>query len=411
MAKLFFVAYGGGHAAMLALVAKQAARNGHEVIFLGLTTARATLAREGVPAIGCAELWAFGAPGAQAFGRELAATLPEGGPVPLAESEAYLGLSFADLVAERGESEARRLYAEEGRHAFLPVGFLQRVLAHYQPAVLVSTNSPRAEQAAILAAGRLGLKSVCLVDLFALQEVRWIGQPGYASKVCVLNEAVRAMFAERGRSDDELVITGNPAFDRLNEAAALHAGRTLRAERGWNDGRITLLWASQVEPARHPFNGAMGDPSLPRRIESVLRRFVAEHPGYRLVVRYHPSEQEVFAAQTDVEFSPCSEPLPVLLQAVDLVVVTASTVGLEASIAGRSVVTVDCSVFTEDAPYSRMGLSTGVPGPEDLPAALEHAALSVRSSEGPARAQAQDANGGATRRVLEVIESLLPDGV
>ncbi len=409
MASLFFVAYGGGHVAMLLPVALQARRRGHDVVFLGLTTARAALAQAGLPVLGFADLWSFAAPQARRYGRELAGQLPAGGTIAHEESEAYLGLSFADLVAERGEPAARDAYTRQGRHAFLPVALLQRVLQHHRPDVVIATNSPRSEQAALVAAGRLGLRSVCAVDLFALQEVRWIGQPGYADRVCVLNDAVRAMLLEHGRRDDEVVVTGNPAFDALLDPAVVRAGRQLRHDRGWDDGRCNLLWASQVEPARHPFNGEPGDPSLPRRIEQSLRHAVGARDDLRLVVRYHPSERETFVSAPRVEHSPPVEPLAHLLHAVDLVVVTASTVGLEAHIAGRPVLSINCSVFTADAPYSKMAISTGVDSVEALPAALLEAVARQRLASA---APATDATGGgaATGRVLRVIETLLPAG-
>ena len=218
------------------------------------------------------------------------------------------------------------------------------------------------------------------------------------------------MFCRAGRSADEIVVTGNPAFDRINDPAVV-AGAALRAARGWNDGTVTLLWASQIESARHPFIGVAGNPLLPRQIEQVLRQFIREHSGFRLVVRYHPSEREIFVEQARIDLSLSSEPLPLLLRAVDLVVVTASTVGLEAFIAGRPVISVDNSVFTEGAPYSHMGISTGVPEPEDLPLELIKAAKANRVSSGLNAASEHGRSGGADQRVLTVIETLLSDGV
>lgn len=407
MAKLFFVTYGGGHVSMLLPVAQAALRSGHEVVFLGLTTARGALAQAGIPAIGFSDLWDFAAPDARRFGKELAAGLPAGGAIAPAESEAYLGISYADLVAAQGEEGARREHAQRGRHAFLPVEFLKRVLAHYAPDVVVATNSPRAEQAAILAAGQLGIPSVCAVDLFALQEVRWIGQPDYASRVCVLNAEVRDMFLAHGRTQQEVVVTGNPAFDRLQAAETVREGSELRRRRGWNDGRINVLWASQTEPERHPFNDKVGDPLLPRRVERVLREVAAADSRLRLVVRYHPSEQVPFVAQDRVELSTSEDALAPLLHAVDLVVVTASTVGLEAAMAGRPVVSVDCSVFTADAPYAEMGLSVGVAAPDDLPGLLSK----LIGNDGTfAASPAAALPGQATHRILQVIETLLPHG-
>ena len=401
---ILLVAYGGGHVAMLAPIASALAAAGRPFTFLALTTARAALERLGIPSIGFRDLPGADAADVQAWGRALAAELPAGGPVAPEETIAYLGANFRDLATDVGEAEAWRRYRSAGRQAFLPVRTLEAALRALAPSLVIATNSPRAEQAAILAAGRLGIPSVCAVDLFALQEVQWIGQPGYADRVCVLNDWVREMFLEHGRLPQEIVVTGNPAFDRLTAPETLAQGAELRRQRGWDDGRVTLLWASQIEPERHPFVDRQGDPTLPRRVEQALRDFIAAQAGYRLVVRYHPSERVEFAPGERIEFSPTAEPISALLHAVDVVVVTASTVGLEASIAGRPVISVDASVFTADTLYSQLGVSVGIDDAAALPQALLALGDRGHAAHGQSRRQSGDT---ATQRLLSVVESFL----
>jgi CDP-glycerol glycerophosphotransferase (TagB/SpsB family) len=208
------------------------------------------------------------------------------------------------------------------------------------------------------------------VDLFASQEVKWIGRPGYADRICVLNEHVRSFLIKSGRSADQVVVTGNPAFERHFTADARSGGKALKHRFGWSDDRRTILWASQPEPAVHPFSGRTGDPSLPRRIETTLRQFVAAHDGWRLVIRYHPSEQIAFVPAPNVDFSSPGDRLEYLLNAVDLVIVTASTVGLEAAILGLPVLSLDCSVSTPDTLFSERGVSIGVGTVAELPGAI-----------------------------------------
>ena len=402
MSPVLFVAYGGGHVAMLAPVALALSALGRPFVFLALTTAKGALDRLGIPSIGFRDLPEATDERAQHWGRELESELASGGGVEVDETIAYLGANFRDLIDEFGEVEARRRYAECKRQAFLPVNTLRRVLLRLQPALVVATNSPRAERAAILAAGQLGIPSVCAVDLFALQEVQWIGQLGYASRICVLNETVRQMFLSHGRGSDELVVTGNPAFDALVSPTARQTGIVLRHSRGWNDGCKLILWASQIEPERHPFASLFGDPSLPRRVESRLRQLVSMHPNLHLVVRYHPSERVEFEPAPGVSFSPVSEPLSALLHAVDVVVVTASTVGLEAAIAGRPVVSIDTSVFTPDTRYASLGISKAVTELDDLGPAI----FAALAGAGSVFEQGQSGKS-ATQEVLRVINSLL----
>jgi hypothetical protein len=400
--KILLVAYGGGHVSMLAPIAESLLTLGCKVFFIALTTARAALDHLNIPSIGFYDLPEAIEPDALDWGCELARGHLDGGPVSYEETTAYLGASFRDLVDEYGEAEARRLYKTMGRQAFLPVATMLRVIKRIAPDLVIATNSPRAERAAILAAGQLGIPSVCAVDLFALQEVQWIGQPGYATRVCVLNESVRNMFLAHGRKLEEVVVTGNPAFDRLTAPATAKAGAQMRHARGWCDGKKTVLWASQVEPERHPFTDLSGDPSLPRRVESHLRDIVASDENLRLVVRYHPSERVVFEPGIRVDFSPVSEPISTLLHAVDAVVVTASTVGLEAALAGRPVVSIDNSIFTPDTQYAAMGITRGVTDLQDLRIALDEA-LAGRA---PVFTQGQTGKP-ATQEILQVIDSLL----
>lgn len=387
---------------MLAPIAQALASAGRPFTFLALTTARAALDNIGIPSIGFRDLPEAAEPDAQRWGRELAGNLPSKGPVAPEETIAYLGANFRDLVAEHGEAEAHRRYAEAGRQAFLPVSTLRRAIARIAPNLVVATSAPRAERAAILAARQLGIHSVCTVDLFARQEVQWIGQPGYATRVCVINDSVRRMLLERGRMPEEVLVTGNPAFDRLTSPEAMQGGAQLRRDRGWDDGRKIVLWASQIEPARHPFEDLTGDPSLPRQVERTLRALVAANSGLRLVVRYHPSELVEFEPAPRVDFSPVSESITKLLHAVDVVVVTASTVGIEAAISGRPVVSVDSSVLTPDMQYATMGVSQGITQMQDLGPAVFNALAGSR----PAFTM-EHSNKTATQEILRIIDSFL----
>lgn len=388
---------------MLAPVYRALMTSGHPVTFLALTTAGMYLDNIDIPYIGYRHLPGATDPDVQMYGRQLAAAIPPGGPVPEAETIAYLGLNYRELVKQHGGSEAQRLYAEKGRQAFLPTGLFESWFTDFKPSLVISTNSPRSEQAAILAAKKAGIPAICAIDLFGLQEIQWIGNPGYADKICVLNEDVRQLLLTRGRKPEEIVVTGNPAFERLTSVDTQAAGSNLRQSRKWNDGLKTILWASQIEPAQHPFAPRRGDPELPRRIESQLRHFVYRHEEFRLVVRYHPSEQVCFdEGQDRVEFSPRNEDLAALLHAVDIVVVTSSTVGLEAYIAGRPVISVDCSVFTDDAPYSRMGIATGVAKVENLDESLLAVSIHNSGKESPSHQKI-----GATQMILETAKELI----
>jgi hypothetical protein len=398
---VLFAAYGGGHVTMLRPVSQEISRRGLSVGFLGLTTAQADLARHGIDYFGYAELDGANDAQVQAWGRELVGPELPGSAVSYFESVAYHGLNFRDLVAAGGEAAARKKYDKHGRQGFLPVATMEALLRKLNPRVVVATNSPRSERAIFEAARNLRIPSVCIVDLFAIQEVKWIAEPDYATTICVLNEQVADFFIAQGCPPNSVVATGNPAFDMVASPESQIAGKALREKRGFGTSEKVILWASNVEPEAHPFTGAAGDITLPARIEAALRDAVAREHTWQLVVRYHPSEKVDFHPGPRVSASPREEDLHALIHAVDVVVVMSSTIGLEAHLAGRPVISVDSSVFTADAPYSRMGISTGISNLDELHDAIKQ----VLHSGSVARVSVGEW-GTATQAVTQEIMSL-----
>lgn len=387
---------------MLAPVARSLMAHGHSLVFLALTTAGAYLERAGIPCIGYRDLPEANKPDAISWGHKLTRDLPSGGTVPLAESIAYMGLNYRELVAEHGEERAAHLFAEKGRQAFCPVGLFKRWLRELAPSLVIATSAPRSEQAVLKAASQLGIASICAVDLFGRYEIQWIKEHNYATRICVLNEQVRGAFVAAGCRADAVVTTGNPAFDRLQHAEVREAGRALRRAKGWAEDDTAILWASQVEPEHHPYAPRIGDPTLPRRIEANLRDFIREREKHRLVVRHHPSESVQFQpGQVRVDNSPSSEDLATLLHAVDIVVITTSTVGLEAHLAGRPVLSVKGSVFTQDSPYGEMGIVVEVESADLLSDALSSASHQALPPAFNIR------GASATENLVAVAESLL----
>ncbi len=398
--KILFVAYGGGHIASLLPVIRAASSAGHEVLTIGLTSARKTVRDAGFDCMGFADLLEYASPHAYKYGEQLLSTI-EAPSIGKDESRAYLGVGFAGLVEEFGEPQAHELYEEHGRTRFLPVKFFRRVLRSLLPDVVVATSAPRSERAAILAAGQLRIPSVCIVDLFAMAEIEWVGQSGFADKVCVLGDAVKRRLVQAGRDPADVVVTGNPAFDNLASSEFVGKGRSVRDGLGWSESFV-VGWASQREPSVHPFSGRIGNPELPAILEQELVDWATANEGSALLVRHHPNERRDYPSETArVKISQSSQPVEVMLHAVDVVVTIASTVGLQAALLGKPVVSYDSSVLSEGAPLSSMGFARGISKPGQLSSVLmqlsEHA--SVPEGSLPSLGRSAD-------RVLALVEEL-----
>ncbi|MCO4822987.1 MAG: hypothetical protein KC469_13030 [Flavobacteriaceae bacterium] len=404
--KVLFVTYGGGHVNMLLPVMKELMDvPSIDLMVLGLTTAGSVLKRNKIPYLSFKDLLPLSNNRALDFGKKLVGLKSSSALVSYEESVAYMGLNFCELVESYGEEEADRLYKKLGRHAFYPINLMRKFFQQQCPDLVVSTNSPRTEKAAIHAAGQLNILSLCLIDLFAYQSLDWTGKPGYASKVCVLSEFVKKQLTDAGRLDSEVVVTGNPAFDSI--AIFKENVNKYILNRKWANSRKVILWASQPEPELHPFDSnKMGDSSLPRKVEVQLFKVLSKHPDWQLVIRSHPSENTKYGdLPGNVEISLKSENLHELLASVDCVITMTSTVAIEAALMGKPVISIDLSIFTDDSPYSKMGLSQGIDNLEDLEQVIKGTTAELVDFERIKKVVGKNHN--STENIVSVIKSLL----
>ena len=404
--KALFVSYGGGHVEMC-LPVMRALRTlvpGCDVRILALTTAAGVARRAGEQPLGFLD-FCQAAEGAQAlrYGEQLLVS-QQHPDVAREESLAYLGLNFLEWVQEIGEQEAWERWRAKGRQGFRPVRLMQHILSRLKPDVVVATNSPRSEQAAIEAAHALGIPTLSMVDLFALPGDPYRARGVHADRIAVLSEAARGNLVEAGVEPARIVVTGNPAFDDLSGVPAREAGARLRAQLGWG-GRPVVLWAGHMEPEDADPRWA-GD-GLGRAVQDALVAWTLARDDACLAIRYHPNEWHRFpppAAHPRVHWSqPDREGLLPVLAAADAVVVQATTVGAQAHAAGKQLLGLSFSPLVQRSgmDYGRLGLGTAVPSLEALPALLAQQLAAVRRD-----APAAGPGGGAAERVAHEIAGL-----
>ncbi len=407
--RLLFVSYGAGHIAMVLPVIRAVCERhpGWHIDLLALTTAAHEARRQGFDCLGYRDFTqGYDASRLRALADPWmdATRHPQ---VDDAETQAYLGINLAELEDALGPEQAAERYAQSGRWAFHPLGFMRKVLQQLRPDAVITTNSPRSEQAAIQAAASLGIPSLCMVDLFSPAGDPFLQRTHYADALTTIGELGKRNLMAAGIDEGRIHITGNPAFDGLF-ASVHHAGAAAdRAELGWQ-GLHVILWAGHLE-LLPPGMGNVEDPAaFPRHAEQVLRTYVANRPDTALVVRYHPNHAAHFPggpAQTRVLWSaPALRPAHRDIQLCDLAVIQATTVGLEAAIAGKSVLSLDHSPSRHVFPCSEQGVSRGVNSFAELPAALDRAIAQ------PFKSELARSNATAAVQVAQVVEQLLLRG-
>ncbi len=407
--KILFVCYGGGHSAALLPVIKRLRNREVDVAVLGLTTAKQAIERAGISTLDFSALIGRVRPYRRApyVGSILAKAHASHPVVSLRDTAAYLGVGFHALVRDHGLVKAKEMYALSGRQIFLPTDFFIELFKKERPRLVVSTNSPRSERAALEAARELGIPSVCLVDLYAYYEIEWCASDRYASKVCVLNQQVCERFERAGLHLSRISVTGNPAFDRLAHIDRSQCRRMFRHRLGIEESQSLVVWISQPEPSRHPFSGVLGDENYPVNVEKYLFEAFGDDPDVHLIMRLHPSESRPPAIVADrVHYSDSSEALDHLLCAADCIVTASSTVGLEAAYLGLPVIQCMDSIFSHDLPLAELGVARAVETHRDLGGEIRDVLDRPLELQRP-----HLFDGGAAARVEAVILELLEGGV
>ena len=399
---VLFVGYGGGHMAMLLPVmrALRECEPGIRCTLLALTTGYQAAVRAGEQPLGYKDLLHLvDADAALAWGERL---LPGNSSpaVAVEESIAYLGINYLDLVAQFGEDGAAQRYASSARFGFHPRHFMRRVVDSLQPAAVIATNSPRSEAAALQAAVERGTPSIGMIDLFGMDGDHYYKQPFQPEWTCVIAESVRQRVISKGYAQDRVVVTGNPAFDGLFSVENRRSADAFLAGKEWKGSKVILWagyrevhWLGQDDRTRNAFA---------EDVEDTLRALVAARPELALIVRYHPSEWQYFRRLADaprVHFSvPQTEMIQPLILASDVVVVQNSTVGLEASVAGKRVISMEASPSVRQTfSYAELGVSTGCQSTEELPRVIDEVLAA------PPAAGSFASDGRAAQRVAALI--------
>ena len=399
--RILFVAYGGGHiASLIPLIKALKPQKNIEIFTFALTTAQNSLEKEGIDFFDYTNLPFFTSEYVLKRGKELLSTL-DTQKINSEESIAYLGWNIIELEETYGVNEASKMYAEKGRNCFFPIRLMKKILQFYEIDFLISTNSPRSERAALEAASHLDVPSLCIIDGFAKYESEWISQPGFSKKVCVFSESVKKNLIKLGRPEEDILVTGNPAFDAFYVKFPKKKIKQFREKLGLCVNQKLILYASNPESDFHIFDGRIGDVALPEKVLETLVEYIGEKEGYSLIYRPHPSQQlQKFDKAILSERIILDEgfDLLTLLHASDVVVTLASTVGVQAQIVGKPLICMNSSVYADDMYYEDFGYVRRVNSLEELKEALP---LQERSN---CKQQFRLAkHHTATRKVLQVL--------
>ncbi|WP_125559005.1 UDP-N-acetylglucosamine 2-epimerase [Pseudoalteromonas rubra] len=392
--KILLVCYGGGHVKIIKHL-YPTLTNDFDVAILAFTSAREYLKEEGIPFLSYSDFPELIGSEATRLGKELSANM---NALDLDETIAYMGVNFQELLMEHGDAKGREKYQQEGRGCFFPTRFMGGVFDVIKPDLVVATNSPRSERAALFVAKQRGIPSVCVADnLWIGGGVLDVAKQQVASKICVINEAMKKELVDASAfSEQDVVVTGSPVFDSLK----LRKAEWQNNKR--NRSTVNILYADVPLPASHPkFPEVTADPELEHDVRKVLNQLAGKE-SISMTFRGHPNFNIDYSECSNVKVSPPSEDLHELLMHTDIVITAVSTVGLEGVLLGAQLITLENTVYRVVASYEKLAMSVGVQTADELPAALDEV---LKSAEQVSSLDIYE--GKATDNIKRICHSLL----
>lgn len=348
---------------------------------VALTTGGAYFTRQQLPFKGFKDYLRASDEEALVWGERLASTMhTDASGIAREESVAYLGLSYQDLVTRHGAEKAAQLWAEKKRHAFLPISVMERIFDEEQPDIVVTTNSPRSEHAAVLVANARGIPSLSMIDLFGFKDFHVLE----AQYLCVLNEIAKANVIKEGTATtvpDHIFVTGNPAFDLAFDYRG-------PKDTAWRDTHFpavaryskAVLWADMPGyflPGRKSELYLRSQAEIEFDLGVILQASIDNRCA--LMIRPHPSQDIDFfrawcARSPEHVFFAGDVPLYPLINSIDALVVYNSTVAIETLLTGRRVVQLKYKPGASDVPLAEWGLAWLADQPDAVSGQL-HSAL------------------------------------
>jgi hypothetical protein len=329
------------------------------------------------------------------------------------EAFSHRGVAFADL----SEADLAATVLLQLPWAIRSYEEMAAVLEVVRPAVVVLYAESSGWGRAALAAGR-----AAHVPAVAVQH--GIVYANYYSYVHDLDEAAcprpdrTAVFGEEARRlllemghypAHELVMTGSPRLDQLQESARTWDAAVTRAGLGVAAGEPLVVVASRFRGIRRTHQ-SIGS-ALPALLKSL------EALGAHTVIKPHPAEggedyarvvREVGASRARV--MPPGADLLRLLHAADALVTVESLAAVEALVLERPVVVLNAP--TNLRAMVEAGVALGVPVGADPTEALRRALFDEGTREGLRAARARyrpqiayGSDGGATARILALVRS------
>lgn len=395
MKRILLISYGGAHAeALLPVIKALSHRTDFDLTVLALTTSLKFYQDNDVEVVGLDQFLKrlgissskyikLGQRVIKRFKVEIRSEMPE------VESELYYGIGWIDLVNMKGARSAKKIFSKIGRKGFFPVHTMQLLLKVFSPDLVVTTNSPRFEKAAVLAASSLSLPVFVVVPTFVTLELDWLKSSHYGCRVFVFHESVKSDLVAAGRIPEQIIVSGNPSYCELQKTV-----HNLRSKSEFSDASGSLvprvLYLAQPELLPSGKNPGGDENRLSLDVVEELVRL--DRAGLcEAAVRFHPSQSHD-GRLVSVKLRKVSNIIPLSFCAdqFDLVVTSNSSAGVQLQLVGLGLVEIGWSILSSTVPFERLGVVEFSKSLNELESSIQRCWERLNSMSGRSYVESRD---------------------
>ncbi len=282
------------------------------------------------------------------------------------------GVSVLRLMRDRWKVFVRNsLNHNSLRQYLLWIEMMDAALITWCPKVVVVADEAMGVNAAVIALAKRRRIATLHVQHGAILD-HPKHRRGETDIITVGGDAVKRFLVNLGTQPGQIVVTGYPQFDPLDDREKL-AAEPVRERLGLpHDKKLvlfTMLSGAGVTPLHEVVTGV-------REVVDAFRKLGLQ---YSYVFKRHPADRGDLLSQMGVDVqslgavSTIDEPIHPLLMAADVVVTQMSTTGTEALLLGKPLVIVNLSGRPDTIPYVEYGAALGVYRSGETTNALERA--------------------------------------
>ncbi len=333
--KVFVVTYGGGHVKIAASVIKALLKKGIEVSVLGLTSSKFVLDENNIEYKMIKDyLFLFkDKDKILDLGNEfIDDNYDSESLIDRDDILAYLGFNLWDLSLVNATVEkAKTLFIEKGKYCFYPYYTLKTIIEYEKPDAILVTSEQRAEKAAAVVCEDKNIPVIRVIDLLGEEDVI----PYNKARLCVMNDLVKKNLLRLNAHlrKESIHITGQPNLEvKYKFKKKEEFFEVVKIDKY---KKIISFFSQHGEFDQKKVMAKMLELS---RIKG----------DYLYIYKLHPSELmsyykeffdqigENFVISKDLDSN-------VILEKSDIVVTFLSTVGLQAIVNGKPVITINLS--------------------------------------------------------------------